>query len=402
MFECVGNADWPISSVYDLATWRNGLAFKNIDFADVGRPVIKIAELKNGVTQQTARTAAQYDPSIFVGAGDMLFSWSGNPDTSIDVFRWHGEDGWLNQHIFKVKPRTGVSEDFLFFLLRWLRPRFAEIARNKQTHVTIQDLRRMMVGVPDVKEQSAITLTVGPLKEKIDLNRRMNETLEAMARAIFKDWFVDFGPTRAKMEGRASYIAPEVWALFPDRLDGKPAGWGEIKIENLLELAYGKSLPATGRRQGKFPVYGSGGLTGFHDEPLVEAPAIIVGRKGTVGSLYWEHRPCYPIDTVFYIRSQVPLTYCFHLLETLGMADMNTDAAVPGLNRSNVYRLLIPRAPEGLVGLFANQADTIRAKIVANLNENESLAAARDLLLPKLMSGEIRVKDAQKELERVA
>jgi hypothetical protein len=199
MFECVGNADWPISSVYDLATWRNGLAFKNIDFADIGRPVIKIAELKNGVTQQTARTAAQYDPSIFVGAGDMLFSWSGNPDTSIDVFRWRGEEGWLNQHIFKVKPRTGVLEEFLFFLLRWLRPRFAEIARNKQTtglgHVTIQDLRRMMVGVPDVKEQSAIISIVGPLQEKIDLNHRMRETAEAMARAIFKNWLQSNEPT---------------------------------------------------------------------------------------------------------------------------------------------------------------------------------------------------------------
>jgi type I restriction enzyme, S subunit len=69
---------------------------------------------------------------------------------------------------------------------------------------------------------------LGALDDKIDLNRRMNETLEAMARALFKDWFVDFGPTRAKMEGRDPYLAPELWALFPDRLDdeGKPEGWG--------------------------------------------------------------------------------------------------------------------------------------------------------------------------------
>ena len=76
-------------------------------------------------------------------------------------------------------------------------------------------------------EQTAIASILGALDDKIDLNRRMNETLEAMARAIFKDWFVDFGPTRAKMEGRAPYLAPEIWALFPDRLDdeGKPEGW---------------------------------------------------------------------------------------------------------------------------------------------------------------------------------
>ena len=76
-------------------------------------------------------------------------------------------------------------------------------------------------------DQRAIASILGALDDKIDLNRRMNETLEAMARAIFKDWFVDFGPTRAKMEGGAPYLAPEIWALFPDRLDdeGKPEGW---------------------------------------------------------------------------------------------------------------------------------------------------------------------------------
>ena len=86
----------------------------------------------------------------------------------------------------------------------------------------------------------AIASILGALDDKIDLNRRMNETLEAMARAIFKDWFVDFGPTRAKMEGRAPYLAPEIWALFPDRLDdeGKPEGW---RTERSGELARTRS-----------------------------------------------------------------------------------------------------------------------------------------------------------------
>ena len=219
MYECVGPEDWQESSVFDLAHWKNGLVFKNIDFSESGRPVIKIAELKNGVTSQTARTMAEYNPSVFVRPGDMLFSWSGNPDTSIDVFRWDGIEGWLNQHIFKVSPSDEVSSDFLFFLLKWLRPRFAEIARNKQTtglgHVTKQDLQRMLVSVPDTKEQAEIVGCISPIQNKIDLNRRMNETLEAMARAIFKDWFVDFGPTRAKAEGREPYLAAELWDLFP-------------------------------------------------------------------------------------------------------------------------------------------------------------------------------------------
>ena len=88
-----------------------------------------------------------------------------------------------------------------------------------------------------MREQHAIASVLGALDDKIDLNRRMNETLEAMARAIFKDWFVDFGPTRAKMEGRAPYLAPEIWALFPDRLDdeGKPEKVGNWHTQWLRE-----------------------------------------------------------------------------------------------------------------------------------------------------------------------
>ena len=147
----------------------------------------------------------------------------------------------------------------------------------------------------DVNEQRAIAHVLGTLDDKIELNRRMNETLEALARALFKDWFVDFGPTRAKMEGRDPYLAPELWDLFPDKLDedGKPEGWEDGKVEDYLEFAYGKSLPAESRRPGGVAVYGSGGLTGFHDEALIKGPAVIVGRKGTVGSLYWEDRPIF-------------------------------------------------------------------------------------------------------------
>ena len=245
MYEYVGVEHWQKTTVFNLAKWKNGLAFRNINFSEIGRPVIKIAELKSGITGQTKFTDGEYDESVCVRKGDMLFSWSGNPDTSIDVFRWEGSDGWLNQHIYKVTPREGVDEDFLFFLLRWLRPRFAEIARNKQTtglgHVTLQDFKNMAVGLPEISEQIAIVSFVRPIQDKIELNRRINKTLEATARAIFKDWFIDFGPTRAKAEGRAPYLAAELWDMFPDAFDdeGKPAGWNKKAMGELCEVAIG-------------------------------------------------------------------------------------------------------------------------------------------------------------------
>lgn len=423
MYEYVGNAGWHSSSVYDLAVWKNGLAFKNIDFSDFGRPVIKIAELKNGATEQTARTRAEYDPSVFVQAGDMLFSWSGNPDTSIDVFRWEGEDGWLNQHIFKVTPKADISEEFLFFVLKWLRPRFAEIARNKQTtglgHVTIQDLKRMMVGVPDPEEQNAIVGIVGPLQRKIDLSRRMNATLEAMARAIFKDWFVDFGPTRAKMEGRAPYLAPDLWALFPDRLDadGKPEGW---KAGTLAELADLNPESWIARTAPEFIEYVdlSNAKRGEieqtqhfakHDAPsraqrvLRPGDTIVgtvrpgnqsyalVGQTGLTGSTGFavmrpKHGECREVVYLAATASDA-INYLAHRAD---------GAAYPAVRPEAVAALSCIVPDKLCLVTFSRVVAPMIDRILANRAESHTLAATRDLLLPKLMSGEIRVPEAVK------
>ena len=252
---------------------------------------------------------------------------------------------------------------------------------------------------------------LGSLDDKIELNRRMNETLEATAQAIFRDWFVDFGPTRRKLEGATDPLtimgglvqdterAKALADLFPSALgdDGLPVGWTFCRLEDVLELAYGKALPKSERRDGTIPVYGSGGVGGFHDTALVSGPSVIVGRKGTVGSLYWENDDFYPIDTVFYVKSKRPMTYCHQLLQTLGLETMNTDAAVPGLNRNNAYRLEVPQPHNStLLSEFGEIADVLRSKITANVRENRTLAATRDLLLPKLMSGEVRLSAASK------
>jgi type I restriction enzyme S subunit len=98
-------------------------------------------------------------------------------------------------------------------------------------------IERLTVTLPPLPEQKEIASILSSLDDKIELNRRMNETLEAMARAIFKDWFVDFGPTRAKQEGRAAYLPEHLWSLFPDAIDpetGLPQGWN---VSNILEFA---------------------------------------------------------------------------------------------------------------------------------------------------------------------
>lgn len=263
-------------------------------------------------------------------------------------------------------------------------------------HISPAQIRAFSFLLPSPAEQCAIAHILGTLDDKIELNRRRNQTLEAMARALFKDWFVDFGPVRAKMEGREPYLPRDIWALFPERLDdvGKPEGWGHKCVSDFMKLAYGKSLPAGKRNHGSVPVYGSGGITGSHDEALIKGPAIIVGRKGTVGSLYWDDRPCFPIDTVFYVQPEAPLSFCYYLLGSLPLRNMNTDAAVPGLNRENVYRLDVTDPPSTLISAFAETASHLRDATAAVSSESETLSQLRDTLLPKLISGELRIADA--------
>ena len=145
--------------LYSLAKWTNGLAYKNIHFSTNGVPIIKIAELKNGITNQTQFTNDTFDESVRLRFDDLLFSWSGNPETSIDIFRYRLHNGWLNQHIFKVEP-INISKDYLYYLLKSLKATFTHIASNKQTtglgYVTIADLKRLEVTVHSVEKQQHI------------------------------------------------------------------------------------------------------------------------------------------------------------------------------------------------------------------------------------------------------
>ena len=147
-FGGVQPSDWKSIPVYDLAEYINGAAFKKHEYADTdkGLPIIKIAELKNGITESTQRCCVEKDPKYYIKDRDILFSWSGNPETSIDTFIWSMGDAILNQHTFRVVSKHEAPA-FTFFLLKYLKPQFTHIASNKQTtglgHVTVTDLKRL-------------------------------------------------------------------------------------------------------------------------------------------------------------------------------------------------------------------------------------------------------------------
>ena len=420
-------SEWTVTDFADAIDFQEGPGILAKDFHSHGVPLVRLSGLDRGVSLLAG--CNYLDPELVakkwahfaLQKGDILLSTSASLGR-IAVVEDEGVGAIAYTGIIRMRPRDErLAAPFIRYLLEG--PNFQQQAEafgagSVIRHFGPMHLRQMNVLLPPAAEQCAIAHVLGTLDDKIELNRRRNQTLEAMARALFKDWFVDFGPVRAKMEGRDGqdglvsgqrhggrasgptepYLPAELWQLFPDRLDdeGKPEEWETKRTSDYLSLAYGKSLPAGKRHQGDVPVYGSGGITGLHNEALVNGPTVIVGRKGTVGSLYWEDRPCFPIDTVFYVEPKAPLPFCYYLLESLPLRKMNTDAAVPGLNRENVYRLEIAAPSNELISAFAETAARFRASIAAVSREGETLSQLRDTLLPKLISGELRISDAER------
>lgn len=163
---------WSLISLYDSATFVNGTAFKTKDFSlkQEGLPIIKIAELKSGVSDQTKFTESTFPQKYQIDNHDVLYSWSGSPNTSLEVFKWFGGKGWLNQHIFKVVTKTCAAKYFVFYLLRLLKPRLVAIATDKQTtglgHVTVADMKRLKIPYPDKDLLNAFGCIVSPIYEE--------------------------------------------------------------------------------------------------------------------------------------------------------------------------------------------------------------------------------------------
>ncbi|EMJ4935822.1 TPA: restriction endonuclease subunit S [Pseudomonas aeruginosa] len=317
----------------------------------------------------------------------------------------------LAQRVVTLRGKEGVLDNtYLLYLLQ--TEEMLEQLKARATGTTVlgikqSELRKVPLSLPPIAQQRSAASILKTLDDRLTLLRETNATLETIAQALFKSWFVDFDPVRAKAEGfEPEGMDAATAALFPDSFEESelglvPSGWKVGKVEDLMELPYGKALKATDRVDGQVPVYGSGGITGCHNESLVNGPSVIVGRKGTVGSLYWEDRPFFPIDTVFYVRTDNPLTYCYYLLQTLGLENMNTDGAVPGLNRNNAYRLPVVVATTSILESFDEIVSSLRNKMFSNSQHTQTLTQLRDTLLPRLISGQLRLPEAEVMVEEI-
>ena len=342
----------------------------------------------------------------------------------------------LGQRVVCMRGKSEkLDNTFLRYLL--ISPVQQEILASYATGTTVlgisqKALRSMPISFPSHAEQERIGQMLAALDDKVEVNRRINETLEAMARTIFKDWFVDFGPTRAKTESRAPYLAPELWDLFPDALDeeDKPIGWRNDSLGALFNVSIGRTPPRKERQhfvpggKGKtwLSIKSMGNIQTFavaSEEDLtpqavkqfrislIPVGTVLVSFKLTVGRVAIAAKEMHSNEAIAHLvaNDKTPVanvfTYCFMKnfdYDTLS----STSSIATAVNSKSIkaIEIIVPDAP--IHSAFLEIVQPLFDRILCNLRESDTLAQTRDRLLPKLMSGEIRLTEAEKAVEAVA
>jgi type I restriction enzyme S subunit len=274
-----------------------------------------------------------------------------------------------------IRGREGVSDSrFAYYLFTSNELREHAIASmngsSGRQRVQHDSLASYEIDLPPIDEQRGIAAALGALDDKIESNRRLRQIM---------------------------------WDFLAAEYDQLSAGSEPVEIRQLLNLYYGKSLPAVKRVPGSVPVYGSNGITGNHDRELIAGPGVIVGRKGSIGEVHWTHVASFPIDTTFYVSpiSGFPLLACYFALRNAQLRGKNSDSAIPGLNREAALGTQVLAPPMTVVQNWSASRQPILGHVYHLDRENDELTALRDALLPELLSGRIRVPEVREAVQEV-
>ena len=336
----------------------------------------------------------------------------------------------LVQRVSRMRALPGLHSRFLHYVIA--SKRFTDYVQSVQTgtavpHISAQQIKDYGFRMPCDDEQTSIASILGALDDKINLNRRMNESLEAIARAMFRDWFVDFGPTRAKIEGRAPYLVPELWDLFPMVLDDgpKPSGWQHWSLGELASHHRTTVSPAAYPKRifehYSIPAYDAGmapsldaGASIRSNKTTVATDAVLLSKLNPNIPRAWIPNP--PDDRqqiasteflAFTPKSPASRSLLYCLFRDSDFR-REMEAMVTGTSKSHQRvspKALIKRQVlHGVASMFDRfdeRAAPLLSRVLSNRAEARTLAQTRDLLLPKLMSGEIRMREAEKAVEAV-
>ena len=428
--------NFPIALLGDLAKSERaaiaigpfGSRMKADTYVPVGVPVIRGTNISRdrslkGDWVYVPEDFAATIPSCALQGGDLVFPHRGSIG-EVALIETSQAPMILSSSMMKFRPdplRLDGRFAYYFFKSKAGREeilRFGSQVGTPGIGQPLASLKQFRVPLPSLDQQIEIAKTLAALDDKIELNRRMNVTLEAMTRAIFKDWFVDFGPTCAKIEGRAAYLAPELWSLFPTRLDdeGKPEGWltgtladyASLNSESWTRSGYPVAIEYVDLSGTKWGTIESVEVHSRDTAPsraqrILRPGDTVVGtvRPGN-GSYALISRDGLTGSTGFAVlrphRQELrEITYLAATdVENIDrLSHLADGGAYPAVRPEIVSSSNIVISHAEIVDAFSEVTRPLIDRCEANKNENRTLSQTRDLLLPKLMSGKIRVREAE-------
>jgi type I restriction enzyme S subunit len=394
-------------SLGDVAIITMGQSPKGDSYNDTGEGT----PLLNGPTEfgnhHPTSTKWTTEPTRFCHKGDILFCVRGSTTGRMN---WADKEYCIGRGVASFRAENSdVDTRFIYFSLVENLPKLLSLTSGSVfPNLSKKDFNNFEIYWPEKKIRQKIAHILGTMDNKIELNRCMNHTLEAIARAIFKSWFVDFNPVRAKLDGRNTGLPPEIDALFPDGFEdsevGKiPRGWVAGKLGDVIEIHDSKRIPLSKRerakRPGKYPYYGAASIMDYIDDYIFHGIYVLVGEDGSVidddgypviqyvWGKFWANNHAHVLQGKNGISTEHVMLSLMHTV----ISPYVTGAVQPKLNQRNlkVIPFVIPQKEVSKV--FNNLISGLYSKYRVNGEEQKTLAELRDTLLPKLMRGELRV-----------
>ncbi len=373
--------EWKEVTIGNHIDLISGFAFKSPDFLaeqiEGSLPVIKIKNVANGDVNLKDVVFHKYNPILekfLLSEGDVLIAMTGNhpqAQTQVvgDVSRYKlKEKSLLNQRVGKLIVKDDTNLDFIYYLFKNEDVRFYLANQSSgsanQANISKADILGLNLTIPLPNEQTAIASILSSLDNKIDLLHRQNATLEKMAETLFRQWFVE----EAKEE------------------------WEDGKLSDLVVVKYGKDHKKL--LDGNIPVYGSGGLMRHAEKSLYDKESVLIPRKGTLNNVMYQDEPFWTVDTMFYTEMKIPnvAKFVYHFVKEQDLAAMNVGSAVPSMTTEILNNMPLDLPPNEVFERFEKAVSPLYSKIKSNQTQIRTLTTMRDTLLPKLMSGEIRVE----------
>jgi type I restriction enzyme S subunit len=408
-------AEWPTKPLSEFVSLQRGHDLTDSERRHGSVPVVGSAG-KNGY----------HDTALVEGPGIVI----GRSGSSFGTVHYCEERYWPHNTGLYVTNFKGNDPKFAFYVFQTIDFKRYN-SGSAQPSLNRNLIAQIPIPAPEKDVQLAIAKILGAIDDKIELNRRTNKTLEAMAQALFKDWFIDFGPVRAKLEGLPPYLAPEIWSLFPDEgdKDGSPKGWHLCTLKDLTTKIGSGSTPRGGKEvyvdEGialirSQNVYDSefvwSGLARITDQAAKQLSNVEVMRNDVLLNITGASilrtcvvepgtLPARVNQHVAIIRAKdgIPCRFLhLYLLQKAAkdyLMGLNAGASREAVTKTHIESVPILNPGAALLGAFETAVAPIYAEVEALVEESRSLAQLRDLLLPKLISGELRISNPREFLE---